>query len=101
LLTLTDIYRSYGYKVHLSLVNLDRRKATIRAVERFIRTNRYVPLGMIFDDFGNDPILSYYILKSHYFDRFESFGSISTDVAIGERPIVIEYTANNPASLFT
>jgi len=35
---------NYGYKVHLILVSLSKREATIRAIYRFAKTKRYVPL---------------------------------------------------------
>lgn len=100
LLKLAESYRKLNYKVHLTLVNLDRRKATIRAIERYLDTDRYVPLGLIFDGYGNDPILNYYQLKSHFKDFFESFGMISTNVNKGEKPKCIECFDNNPAALY-
>lgn len=91
-----------GYKVHLILVSLDRRKATIRAIKRYITTNRYVPIGLIFDGYANDPILTYYRLKnSNQYDKiFESFGAISTDVNEGDKPLIVDIEGNSPIQIF-
>lgn len=92
-----------GYEVHLTLVSLDKRKATIRAVNRFKKQGRYVPLSLIFDGYGNDPALTYYRLKNKTFRTasiFKSFGKISTDVIKDNDPIIIETDKDNPACLF-
>lgn len=72
-----------GYAVHLVLVRLDRRLATQRACERFLRTGRYVSLPLIFDVFGNDPTITFYdlLLSS---TTFESYKMYSADVPRGE-----------------
>ncbi|MCE9684891.1 zeta toxin family protein [Shewanella sp. AS16] len=49
-----------GYIVHLILVSLDRQESCRRAFYRFLRTDRYVNLGLIFDVYSNEPILTYY-----------------------------------------
>ena len=92
-------FKKSGYDVHLLLVSLDRKKATQRAFKRFITTNRYVPLSMIFVSYGNDPILSYYRMKGE--SCFFSYGKVSTDVKLGENPRFIEGIKNNPALLFS
>ncbi|GAB3754794.1 zeta toxin family protein [Spirosoma pomorum] len=96
--------RSYrdelGYQVHLTLVNLDRRKATIRAIERFKDSGRYVPLGLIFDGYSNEPILNYYILKCKHDNLFASIGEISTDVPRDQPPICFECIRNNPSNIY-
>lgn len=66
-----------GYKVHLVLVNLNRQHATKRALERYIRSNRYVPLSLIFDGYANDPTITYFRLKESR-ENFSSFGEIDT-----------------------
>lgn len=89
----------YGYKLHLTLITLDRRKATIRAIKRFKDTGRYVPLGLIFDGYANDPILTYYRLKntnSKDGNLFESFCAISTDVEINTPPIIVDTMGDTP-----
>lgn len=93
----------FGYETHLVLVSLDRRKATLRAVKRFVDTKRYVPLSLIFDGYGNDPILSFYRLKDRIMlDEvfIDSYGKISTDVPRGNDPILIYADHNSPACLF-
>lgn len=96
--------RSYrdelGYQVHLTLVNLDRRKATIRAIERFKESGRYVPLGLIFDGYSNEPILNYYILKCKHDNLFASIGEISTDVPRDQLPICSECIRENPSNIY-
>lgn len=92
-----------GYEVHLTLVSLDRRIATVRAIDRYLRTDRYVPLSLIFDGYSNEPVLSYYRLKNNTYsnsDVFKSFGKISTDVEMGQKPRVIFTDKENPATLF-
>jgi hypothetical protein len=51
------------YKVHLVLVSLDRELATRRAIIRFQKTKRYVPLSLIYDGYANNPMLSYFRIK--------------------------------------
>lgn len=103
LLELAAYFKGFGYSVHLTLVSLDRQKATVRAYERFAKSKRYVPLSLIFDVYSNDPTLTYYRLKQRQTqqDVFASFGKVSTDVALGERPRFIEASDGNPASLFS
>ena len=79
-----------GYSIYLVSVDLDRAKATIRAYNRFKKTKRYVPLSLIFDYYGNDPILNYFRLKQRFSDIFEGFIQLSTDVGFGKQPILIE-----------
>jgi len=98
-----ELYETFGYTVHLTLVSLDRRKATIRAVNRFLKSGRYVPLSLIFDGYGNDPILTYYRLKNNTFGEIgfiKSYGKLSTDVEKGQSPKVIYTDELNPACLF-
>ncbi|MBS1629332.1 MAG: zeta toxin family protein [Bacteroidetes bacterium] len=66
------------YEVHLLLVSLSKREATIRAVRRFGQTNRYVPIGLIFDEYANDPSHCYYYLQCKHKKLFKSMGVICT-----------------------
>lgn len=91
---------SLGYEIHLVLVALPKREATIRAIRRYNKSGRYVPLGMIFDDFGNDPSLTYYILKCEKRKLFKSFGAISTNVEPGEPYFAVDLDGPTPAELF-
>ena len=87
-----------GYEPHLTLVSLDRKKATIRALNRYHITGRYVPLSLIFDGYSNDPILSYYRMRNC--EKWKSIGKISTDVPLGDDPKVVECSEGNPAGIF-
>jgi len=87
ILNLTQALNDQGYSIHLILVRLDREKATIRALLRFIKTKRYVPLSMIFDTFSNEPTITFFDLKNNVNGcankLFKSFTMISTDVPYG------------------
>lgn len=89
---------NFGYDIHLTLVSLDRKKATKRAYYRFVKTKRYVPLSLIFDWYSNEPILTYYRIKNS--SIFSSYGKVSNDVPIGEPFKFIEASEGNPALLF-
>ena len=82
--------KEIGYEVFLISVDLDRTKATQRAYYRFIETERYVPLSLIFDGYSNQPTLNYFKIKQSYRECFSGFGQISTDVARGKNPILLE-----------
>lgn len=81
-LSLSKELKRVGYEVHLILARLDRKYATERALERFIKTKRYVPLSLIFDGYGNDPTITFYDMKQFESD-FKSFTMISTEVPLG------------------
>lgn len=100
ILKLANGFREAGYGVHLTLVSIDRLEATKRALNRFAECGRYVPLSLVFDVYGNDPILTYYRLKEHHRDVFKSFGKISTAVPVGAPYEIIYSEAGNPAELF-
>lgn len=89
-----------GYDVHLILVALSKRKATIRAIFRFYETKRYVPLSLIFDGYGNDSWLTYFYLRCKYESIFKSFGAISTDVNRGEEGIGFDVVGRSPVLKF-
>ena len=82
--------KSAGYKVYLISVDLDRQKATQRAYNRFIKTKRYVPLSLVFDNYGNQPTLNYFKIRQNHSDMFEGFSQISTDVAFGKPAVLVE-----------
>lgn len=90
-----------GYQVHLTTTTLTREKATLRALERFLATGRYVPLGLIFDAYANDPLLNYYKMRidalSQKKSKWASFGAISTSTI----PTIVEdcTSEENPANL--
>ena len=89
----------FGYDVHLILVNLDRIKATKRAYTRYMETKRYIPLSKIYDEYANDPALTYYIAKEQYCDLFKSFTHFDTDVPRKERYRIICQTDFSPIAL--
>lgn len=89
-----DALISSGYKVDLILVNLDRVISTKRALERFIKTSRYVPLALVFDGYANDPTLSYYRMKND--PEWESIGKLSTEFT---SPQFVQGSSNSPASI--
>jgi hypothetical protein len=89
-----------NYDVHLILISLLKREATIRAMLRFCKSERYVPLSLIFDGYGNDPCLCYYFLRCKYAHVFKSFGAISTDVPEGEAPYCTDREGETPASFY-
>lgn len=101
ILTLIDILKKSNYFVHLTLVELDRLKATQRALSRFNETKRYVPLGLIFDTYANNPTVTFYKIITHNHTLLESYGSINTDVKIGTDPKkILGSNSSNPAELF-
>ncbi len=92
--TLAEYFKDYGYSIHLVLVSLDRVDSTKRAFNRFIDTNRYVPLSLIFDMYSNDPILTYYRVKEN--DIFDSYGKVSTK---GDKPMLVELSESSPLNV--
>jgi adenylate kinase family enzyme len=97
--SLINTLKREKYKVHLTLVELDRKKATRRALERFIKTNRYVPLGVIFDSYSNNPTVTFYRIIMEKNGDLDSYSILSTDVGINEVPIVKLNNGANPISL--
>jgi shikimate kinase len=85
-----EALKAAGYSVYLISIDLDREKATQRAYHRFIKTGRYVPLSLIFDEYANEPTLVYYKIKQRQNHIFEGFAQISTDVTEGDSPKIIE-----------
>jgi adenylate kinase family enzyme len=100
LLLLSKNLKEFGYEVHLMLVSLDRKKATQRAIKRFEQTKRYVPLSLIYDVYSNEPILTYYRLKTFHKEQFKSMGKVSNDVEFKTPPIFLDGDTINPAFLY-
>lgn len=90
ILRFCESLHSAGYEVYLISVDLDRQKATQRAYNRFISTNRYVPLSLIFDGYGNQPTLNYFKIKQQNSSAFSGYSQISTDVPYGEPVKLVE-----------
>lgn len=88
-----------GYKVHLSATILGRHDAAKRATVRFLQTDRYVPLSLIFDGYANDPVMHYYQQRCEHqnLSFWDSLGSCKTG---GAQAGSIEYTdKTNPVFL--
>lgn len=76
-------FKKHKYKVRLILIELERVKATQRALCRFIETRRYVPLSRILDDYSNNPSLVFYkLLADKNFAKLP-VALINTDVPRG------------------
>jgi len=101
LATLIELLKKNGYAVHLTLVELDRIKSTQRALIRFEKTNRYVPLGLIFDTYSNNPTIAFYKTIHDNNILLASYGIVSTDVKPGDDPLkILADKSINPANLF-
>ncbi|MBY8023460.1 zeta toxin family protein [Vibrio fluvialis] len=79
------------YRVHLIFVSVDRKVSTTRAFDRFLTTERYVPLGLVFDEYSNDPTLTYYRLRDD--PKWQSVGKVNTE---SNEPKVIYATEGCP-----
>lgn len=95
-----NVLRECGYNIYMVLVSLDRKLATQRAFNRYLRTKRYVPLSMIFDGYANDPILCYYRLRKYFEDNgnklFDEMIALSTDVQKGKPLVVLDRSYSGP-----
>lgn len=92
-----------NYEVHLVCVSLDRKLATQRAINRFLKSDRYVPLSLIFDGYGNDCILTFYRLKDQIGIKdvaIKTFGKLSTNVPINHKPIILYADNESPVNIF-
>lgn len=83
--------RENNYTIHLLLTKIDRKTSVKRSFERFLSTQRYISLPMIFDWYANDPSLAYYELRNHN-KLFFSYEAISFE----EKPIIIDKSNNAP-----
>ncbi len=100
---LAIVLTKLDYEVHLVCVSLDRRLATQRAINRFVKTSRYVPLSLVFDGYGNDCILTFYRLKDKIGIKnvpIKTFGKLSTDVPQGSNPIILYSDEESPVNIF-
>lgn len=82
--------RGIGYSVYLISVDLCRQKATQRAYNRYITTQRYVPLSLVFDGYSDQPTLNYFKIKQASHNLFSGYAQISTDVPQNHAPNIIE-----------
>lgn len=90
ILKFSNTLRQVGYTVYLISIELDRIKATQRAYNRFAKSGRYVPLSLVFDYYANEPTLNYFKIRQLYKESFDGYAQISTDVPLGEAPILLE-----------
>lgn len=99
---LAKTLKLYKYAVHLTLVDLPKAKATKRAISRFMETDRYVPLAMIHDSFGDLPSKTFLEVQKRNKSTklFASFGVLNNDVDKGVLPKCMESTKNNAAELY-
>ncbi|PSV15402.1 zeta toxin family protein [Photobacterium kishitanii] len=81
-------------EVHLVLVSVDRTISTNRALNRFISTNRYVPLSLVFDVYANDPTLTYYRIRDC--EDWASTGKMKTEQS---SPVYVSGSDNNPVKI--
>lgn len=86
-----------GYSVHLILVRLDRQEACRRAFFRFLETDRYVNLGLIFDVYSNEPILTYYRCMNDH--QWASVSKVCTAELRDRGPQIIYTNLNNDSVL--
>ncbi len=87
--SIVNIYEtlvSHDYDVSLGLVWLEPKKALQRAVKRYQKSKRYVPILKIIDD-GEGPLHVFNELSKRL--KLESYIHLSSDVRINE-PCVIE-----------
>jgi Zeta toxin len=101
LIRLQTAFLHRNYQVHLTTVEVTRREATTRALHRFCETGRYVPLGLIFDHYANDPALTYYKFRAGILagsKQWASFGAVSSKNGVYQ---VLDFSSqDNPAALF-
>lgn len=89
--------KNAGYTVHLILVYLPKEKSTARALSRFHKSKRYVPLASIFDVYGSNPALTYFLLKNREPNFIDSYGIVNTDVSIGNPFLCTDIKNDSPA----
>jgi Zeta toxin. len=87
--TMRSMSMDHGYKVFLILVELDRAKAVCRAYNRFEQTSRYVPLAKIFDEYSNNPTITYFKISQYASELLEGHAHLNNDVEYGENPRVL------------
>jgi hypothetical protein len=84
---LAKLFKGYGYDVSVILTQLDRVKATQRALKRFILTERYVSLSRILDDYSHNSDLTFYKML-YFFPQFR-YVLVDADYPLGEKPKIM------------
>lgn len=92
-----DALMDKGYKVHLLVVSLDRQESCRRALYRYLETKRYVPLGLVFDVYANEPTLTYYRVKDD--EHWSSVGKLSTLNLREKGPEIVSSINNGPVEV--
>lgn len=100
IIDISDFYKKFDYEIHLVLIYLNRKEATKRAIKRFLDTDRYIPLELIYDEYANDPILNYYLLKNHLNSKFDSYGVITSNVVYPNPYRCVESIGSSPANIW-
>lgn len=79
---LYGILKQFDYDVSLGLVWLEPQKALERAIKRYSKSKRYIPILKITDEYGEKPLSVYHQLLSEL--NFENHVYLSSDVNLGE-----------------
>jgi adenylate kinase family enzyme len=58
-----DALISEGYGVHFVYIHIERRDSVLKAIDRYQKSKRYVPLSLIYDHYGDNPALAYYRMR--------------------------------------
>lgn len=61
-----DAFIDNDYKVYLILVHVNKAEATRRALKRYVKTERYVPLNYVIDICGNESVASFFRMACVY-----------------------------------
>lgn len=85
-----ETFTKKNYAVFLVLVELDRQYATIRAYNRYLETERYIPLSKIYDSYANDSTLTYYRMIQQAPDLLSGYLHLNNEVPINNPPKIIE-----------
>lgn len=95
---LRDALMGRDYVIHLVLVSLDRQEACRRAMRRYISTGRYVPLSLVFDVYGNEPLLTYYRVRED--KEWATTLKMTTEFFRESGPLLVHINGASPAAGF-
>lgn len=84
--------REESYETHLVLVDLPPEKATLRAIHRFKKEQRYVPLAYVLDEVKDRPKRTFERIKSD--PEWTSWAEYSTDVPRNMQPSLVDHSAS-------
>ena len=85
-----NAFNEIGYEVSLSICELSSPKAIGRALYRFAKDDRFIPIEVLYG-YQNKPTENYYALLGDENEKHKisSYAELSTDVKIGERPVFV------------